>query len=107
MTEDKLPDIGHVNIETIDGLRIRLARSGRPDGLPVLFTSPWPESLYAFHRVLPYFTDRHPVIAIDLPGYGASESRPEVMSPRAMGAFLVKVAAHLNIGRLHGVGPDV
>src|SRR5271163_4172166 len=107
MTDDSLPNVGQVSTEIIDGLRVRLARSGRADGLPVLFTSPWPESLYAFHRVLPYFTDSHLVIAIDLPGYGASESRPEVMSPSAMGAFLVKLAAHLNIRKLHGVGPDV
>jgi pimeloyl-ACP methyl ester carboxylesterase len=107
MKDDNLPDIGQVSTETIDGLRVRLSRSGRTDGVPVLFTSPWPESIYAFHRVLPYFVGTHPVIAIDLPGFGLSESRPEIMSPRAMGAFLVKVAAHLNLDRLHGVGPDV
>lgn len=107
MKDDKLPDIGRVTTEIIDGLRIRLSRSGRSDGLPVLLTSPWPESIYAFHRVLPYFVEVHPVIAIDLPGFGHSESCSDVMSPRAMGAFLVKVAAHLNLNRLHGVGPDV
>jgi pimeloyl-ACP methyl ester carboxylesterase len=107
MKDEKLPDIGHVTTEIIDGLRIRLSRSGRSDGLPVLLTSPWPESIYAFHRVLPYFAEAHPVIAIDLPGFGHSESRSDVMSPRAMGSFLVKVAAHLNLDRMHGVGPDV
>src|SRR5258705_1976933 len=107
MKDDKLPDIGQVTTEIIDGLRIRLSRSGRVDWLPILFTSPWPESIYAFHRVLPYFVEARPVIAIDLPGFGLSESRPDVMSPSAMGAFLVKVAARLNLRRLHGVGPDV
>ena len=107
MKDDNLPDIGHVSTEIIDGLRIRLSRSGRTEGTPVLFTSPWPESIYAFYRVLPYFVEAHPVIAIDLPGFGLSESRSDVMSPRAMGAFLVKVAAHLNLNRLYGVGPDV
>jgi pimeloyl-ACP methyl ester carboxylesterase len=107
MNDDTLPDIGLVSTETIDGLRIRLSRGGRADGVPVLFTSPWPESIYAFHRVLPHFVAAHPVIALDLPGFGLSESRAEIMSPRGMGAFLVKVAAHLNLRRLHGVGPDV
>src|SRR5689334_20460044 len=101
MTDDNLPDIGHVSTETIDGLRIRLSRGGRADGVPVLFTSPWPESIYAFHRVLPSFVETHPVIALDLPGFGHSESRPDTMSPRGMGAFLVKVAAHLNLTRFH------
>lgn len=107
MNDDNLPDIGLVSTETIDGLRIRLSRSGRADGVPVLFTSPWPESIYSFHRVLPYFTETYQVIAIDLPGFGLSESRPGIMSPSAMGGFLVKVVAHLNLSRVHGVGPDV
>src|SRR5260370_12357412 len=97
MKDDKLPNIGQVTTEIIDGLRIRLSRGGRSDGVPVLLTSPWPESIYSFHRVLPYFVEAYPVIAIDLPGFGQSESRPDVMSPRAMGAFLVNVAAHLNL----------
>jgi pimeloyl-ACP methyl ester carboxylesterase len=107
VNENQLPDIGRVTTESIDGLRIRLSRSGLSDGIPILFTSPWPESLYAFHRVLPYFVEAHPVIALDLPGFGQSESRPEVMAPRAMGSFLIKVAEHLKIPRLHAVGPDV
>ncbi len=107
MKKDQLPGIGRVTTEIIDGLRIRLSRNGLADGIPILFTSPWPESLYAFHRVLPYFVEGHPVVAVDLPGFGQSESRPEVMAPRAMGSFLLKVAEHLNIPRLHAVGPDV
>jgi len=107
MKSDTLPDIGHVTTEVIDGLRIRLARSGRSYGTPVLFTSPWPESIYAFHRVLPHFVETHRVIAVDLPGFGHSESRPDVMSPRAMAGFLVKLAAHLKLDRLYAVGPDV
>src|SRR5258706_8951796 len=78
MTDDDLPDIGQVTTEVLDGLRIRIARGGRPDGSAILFTSPWPESIYAFHRVFPYFVETHRVIAIDLPGYGYSESRPDV-----------------------------
>src|SRR5271154_913927 len=107
MKDDDLPDIGQVTTEVVDGLRIRIARSGRPTGSAILFTSPWPESIYAFHRVLPYFVETHRVIAIDLPGYGHSESRPDVMSPQKMGAFLIKLIAHLNLEGVHAVGPDV
>lgn len=107
MTEDELPGIGNVSKEIIDGLRIRLSRGGNPNGQPVLFTSPWPESIYSFHRVLPHFARDHALIAIDLPGFGHSESRSDVMSPRAMGAFLVKLAAHLKLDRIYGVGRDV
>ena len=107
MKDGDLPDIGQVTTEVVDGLRIRITRGGRPNGSAILFTSPWPESIYAFHRVFPYFVETHRVIAIDLPGYGHSEGRPDVMSPRKMGAFLVKVIARLNLERVHAVGPDV
>jgi pimeloyl-ACP methyl ester carboxylesterase len=73
----------------------------------MLFTSPWPESIYSFHHILPHFAEDHALIAIDLPGFGHSDSRSDVMSPRAMGAFLVKLAAHLKLERIYGVGPDV
>ena len=56
---------------------------------------------------IPLLRWRYRVIAIDLPGYGHSEGRPDVMSPRKMGAFLVKVIARLNLERVHAVGPDV
>jgi pimeloyl-ACP methyl ester carboxylesterase len=90
MKEDQLPDIGRVTTE-----------------IPILFTSPWPESIYAFHRVLPFFVEAHPVIAVDLPGFGQSDGCPGVMAPRAMGRFLIKFAEHLNVQRMHAVGPDV
>jgi len=102
-----LPHIGHIATTQVDGLEIRLARCGRADGVPILLTSPWPESIYAFRDVLPKIEALGPLIAVDLPGFGRSESRPDVMAPEAMGDFVVKLAEHLGIERLHAVGPDV
>ncbi len=104
MKDDDLPDIGQITTEVVDGLRIRIARSGRANGSAILFTSPWPESIYAFHRVFPYFVETHRVIAIDLPGYGHSESRPDVMSPQKMGAFLIRCLRELSRRRRRGTG---
>jgi pimeloyl-ACP methyl ester carboxylesterase len=102
-----LPDIGDVTTTKIDGVDIRFSRSGQSEGIPVLLTSPWPESIYAFRGVLPAIKIGSPVIAVDLPGFGRSESRPDLMSPVGMGDFLVKLAAHFRIERMHAVGPDV
>ena len=102
-----LPDIGEVSTSSIDGLKIRLARSGRSDGIPILLTSPWPESIYAYNGIVPAIKPLGPVILVDIPGYGQSESRPDVMSPEAMGDFVLKLAQHLGIDRMHAVGPDV
>jgi pimeloyl-ACP methyl ester carboxylesterase len=69
--------------------------------------SPWPESLYAFEPTWPRLAKRTHLVAIDLPGFGRSERRNELMSPRAMGEFLVRVADAFGLESPHVVGPDV
>ena len=101
------PKSGLLSIATIDGLRIRFARSGQNEGVPVLLTSPWPESLYAFRDLQSAVGRAHPILAVDLPGFGHSESRGDVLSPEAMADFVIRVAAHFGITRMHAVGPDV
>ena len=107
MSDTQLPDIGMVSTTEIEGLRIRFAKGGAAIGVPVLLTAPWPESIYAFHRLLPVLGKKHPYIAVDLPGYGLSDSRPEVMSPAAMGDFIVPLMKHFGLKRAHVVAPDV
>ena len=107
MSDTQLPDIGVVSTTEIEGLRIRFAKGGAAIGVPVLLTAPWPESIYAFHRLLPVLEKKHPYIAVDLPGYGLSDSRPEVMSPAAMGDFIVPLMRHFGLKRAHVVALDV
>jgi pimeloyl-ACP methyl ester carboxylesterase len=102
-----LPNIGIVATTEIDGLSIRHARSGASKGVPILLTAPWPESIYAFYRLLPRLASEHPLIAVDLPGFGASQSRREVMAPEAMGNFVISLLKHFGVGRSHVVAPDV
>jgi pimeloyl-ACP methyl ester carboxylesterase len=102
-----LPDIGTVATVEIDGLSVRYARSGVSKGTPILLTAPWPESIYSFHRVLPRLAPEHSLIAVDLPGYGRSQSRPDVMAPEAMGDFVITLLKHFGISRSHVVAPDV
>ena len=92
---------------TIDGLRIRFADSGGSREPAVLLTSPWPESVYAFARIWPSLAQRARLFAIDLPGFGASERRDELLSPRAMAKFLAQLIAEVDLGRPHIVAPDV
>ena len=46
-------------------------------------------------------------VAIDLPGFGQSERRAELLSPRAMGRFLLRLVDEWELGRPHLVGPDI
>jgi pimeloyl-ACP methyl ester carboxylesterase len=92
---------------TIDGLRIRYAASGGSQERVMLLTSPWPESLYAFAPMWATLAQHARLFAIDLPGFGASERRDDLLSPRAMGGFLARLIAEAGLGTPHIVAPDV
>jgi pimeloyl-ACP methyl ester carboxylesterase len=94
---------------TIDGLQIRWAETaaGGYRAPTVLLTSPWPESLYAFAPMWATLAEHARLVAIDLPGFGASERRDDLLSPRAMGTFLAQLIVEADLGRPHIVAPDV
>jgi pimeloyl-ACP methyl ester carboxylesterase len=99
-----IPD---VRFREIDGVRIRYADSGVSQRPVVLLTCPWPESVYAFAALWTTLGEHARLFAIDLPGFGRSERRDELLSPRAMGGFLAQLIAEADLGRPHIVAPDV
>ena len=70
-------------------------------------TSPWPESVYAFAPMWATLAEHARLFAVDLPGFGASERRDDLLSPRAMGGFLARLIAEADLGTPHIVAPDV
>ena len=96
-----------VGYRTVDGVRVRCAESDGPPDRTVVLTSPWPESVYAFAPLWSVLGRRFRLFAVDLPGFGASERRDELLSPRAMGAFLVRLVDECELGHPHLVAPDV
>ena len=91
----------------IDGVNIRYADSGGSQRPTLLMTSPWPESVYAFASMWATLAEHARLFAIDLPGFGASQRRDDLLSPRAMGGFLAELIAEADLGRPHIVAPDV
>jgi pimeloyl-ACP methyl ester carboxylesterase len=91
-----------------DGVRIRFA-DNRADSsaATVLMLSPWPESLWAFRGIWDRVSGAARVVAIDLPGFGHSDGRPELIAPDAMGSFLARLIEEWGLGAPHVVGPDV
>jgi pimeloyl-ACP methyl ester carboxylesterase len=96
-----------VRFRDVDGVRIRYADSGDARGPTVVLTSPWPESLYAFTPMWATLGEHARLFAVDLPGFGASERRVDLLSPRAMGTFLTQLITEAELGTPHIVGPDV
>ena len=95
-----------MRFRVIGGLSIRFAESGDRDD-PALLLSPWPESLLAFEPAWLRLAERTHLVAIDLPGFGHSQREDALLSPRAMGDFVMTVADAFGLDNPHVVGPDV
>src|ERR1700750_152602 len=92
----------------LDRVRIRFA-DNRADSsaATVLMLSPWPESLWAFRRIWDRVSGAAHVVSIDLPGFGHSDGRPDLIAPDAVGTFLARLIEEWGLGPPHVVGPDV
>ena len=90
----------------IDGVTIRYVESD-PQDVDALLLSPWPESVFAYESIWSRLAHKTHLVAIDLPGFGHSEFKEALMSPRAMGEFIVRVADAFDLQKPHVVGPDV
>src|SRR2546422_10894126 len=75
--------------------------------ITVLLLAPWPESLWAFRRIWDRVSAVGRVVAIDMPGFGHSDGRSELIAPDASGAFLTGLIDEWGLGAPHVVGPDV
>jgi pimeloyl-ACP methyl ester carboxylesterase len=98
-----------MQFRVIDGLTVRFAQSsvsrsrGRDDH--ALLLSPWPESLLAFEPIWSQLAEHAHLVAIDLPGFGHSQRRDALLSPRAMGEFIIAAADAFGLERPHLIGP--
>jgi pimeloyl-ACP methyl ester carboxylesterase len=90
---------------TIDGLEIRYATSGAGGETIVLF-SPWPESIFAFVPIWAGLARQFQVLAIDLPGFGRSEGRDDLFSPKQMGGFITNTLTPLRRTRASKAFPQ-
>jgi pimeloyl-ACP methyl ester carboxylesterase len=91
---------------TIDGLSIRFAESEQRDDHALLL-SPWPESLLAFDPTWTRLAEHTHLVAVDLPGFGHSQRSNALLSPRAMGDFVIRLADAFGLENPHVVGPDI
>jgi pimeloyl-ACP methyl ester carboxylesterase len=90
----------------IDGLSIRYAES-EPRDVSAILLSPWPESVFTFEQMWQRLANHAHLVAIDLPGFGHSERRNDLLTPSAMGDFIIRVVQEFGLKRPHAVGPDI
>lgn len=93
-----------MQFRVIDGLTVRFASSeDRRDH--ALLLSPWPESLLAFEPMWWRLAEHTHLVAIDLPGFGHSQRSDALVSPPAMGEFIIRAADAFGLEHPHLIGP--
>ncbi len=107
MTANNKTGLRATQFKTIDGLGIRFAANDKKSGDPILLFSPLPESILAFLPIWDLFSALGPVIAVDLPAFGLSESRADVRAPEPLGEFVVRIMDSFSLDQPHVVAPDV
>ena len=96
-----------VETRQIAGRTIRLAEAGPTDAPLVVLLGPFPESILSYAGSWKALTKKCRVLAIDLPGFGASKGDRQDMSPSAQGAHLATIFDALDLQDIHLVAPDV
>lgn len=100
-----IPDVSHA-VLSLNGQDLHYVTAGET-GTPILLVHGFPESWWAFHKLIPLLARRHQVIAVDLPGFGDSSTTADGYTSTTMAEALHDLIAHLDFGPVHLSGQDI
>jgi pimeloyl-ACP methyl ester carboxylesterase len=90
----------------VSGTELHYVSAGTT-GSPVLLVHGFPESWWAFRRLIPLLAGRHRVFAVDLRGFGDSRVSEDDYDSAAAAEDLHQLIAHLGAGPVHLAGQDI
>ncbi len=90
----------------VNGTHLHYVTAG-DRGAPVLLIHGFPETWWAFRKLIPLLTGRHRVYAVDLRGFGDSDVADENYSSAVAAEDLHALIEHLAVGAMHVVGQDL
>lgn len=87
------------------GIRYHVAVAG--EGPPIVLVAGFPQSCYAWRKVMPLLAGRHTVVAVDLPGQGYSDKPADGYDTATTARRLNSLIAELGLNRYVFVGHDI
>ncbi|UIJ34350.1 alpha/beta fold hydrolase [Allobranchiibius sp. GilTou73] len=108
MTQSLSPAVPGAEHHTaaVAGTEIHYVTAGT-SGEPILLVHGFPETWWAFHKLLPLLATEHRVIAVDLPGIGDSAPDDSDFGSALAARALHELIAQLGWGPVHLTGQDI
>ncbi len=93
--------------ELVDGIRLHYVVGGRPDGETVVLLAGFPQSWYAWRRVIPLLASAYRVVAVDLPGQGDSDRPAGGYDTRTLAMHVHGLLQQIGVNRYCMAAHDV
>ena len=89
----------------VNGIQLHYVQGGQ--GYPLVLIPGWPETWWAYHKVMPLLASRYRVIAVDIRGMGSSDKPADGYEKKAMAGDIFELIHKLGYGRVHIAGHDI
>jgi pimeloyl-ACP methyl ester carboxylesterase len=100
-----VPGVAHHRAH-VNGTTLHYVAAGTA-GSPILLVHGFPETWRAFRKLIPLLAANHRVFAVDLRGFGDSDTAPGDYSSKTSAEDLHQLIAHLGAGPVHLTGQDI
>ena len=100
-----IPGVMH-HVAEVNGTSLHYVAAGT-QGTPILLVHGFPETWWAFHKIIPLLASRHRVFAVDLRGFGDSGNGAGEYDSKTAAEDLHQLIAMLDVGPVHLTGQDI
>lgn len=90
----------------VNGTELHWVEAGS-GGSPVVLVHGFPETWWAFRELIPLLAEEHRVFAVDLPGFGDSDTVDESFDSAVAAGTLHALLEELDVGPVHLSGQDI
>jgi len=94
------------HLADINGTELHCVSAGA-SGSPILLVHGFPETWWAFHKLIPLLAPHHRVFAVDLRGFGDSGNADGDYGSATSAEDLHRLIEHLNVGPVHVTAQDI
>ena len=94
------------HLTELNGTRLHYVSAGST-GSPILLVHGWPETWWAFRKLIPLLAQTHRVYAVDLRGFGDSDGGETLWDAQTVVDDLHHLVQHLDVGPVHLLCQDI